>query len=98
MVGECGKIFFHEIEIERDDVSDDYGVFSEEIFYLRQNSFSCRSAFEVSDRKSGDESDDVFQLIGFFVRLDQGLICADDFSCRINLHDPYLDRLIFADV
>jgi len=96
LVGERGKIFFQEIEIEPDIVSDDDGIFSKKSLYLRQNSLSCRRGLQVGDGESGDESDDMLQFIRLFVRLDQRLIFANDFSGHINLYDPYLDGFILG--
>jgi len=79
-------------------VSDDDGIFSEKLFYLRQHFFPRRRGLQIAYRESGDESHDMFQFISFLIRLDERLIFADDLSGIINLYDPYLYGLVLGDV
>jgi len=98
MVGERREIFIQKIEIERDIVSDNYRIFSEEFLYFLFHGFSCRSCFQIIYRESGDESDDMFQFIRLLVWFDERLIFTDDLPLFINLYDPYLNGFILTDI
>gem|GEM_PF-5106360 len=75
-------------------MSYDHYIVAEKMRDLRDHFFTERSMFKIRNRESGDESDDMFEFVGFFGWLDQRLKLVDDFPMDIELHDSDLDRLI----
>ena len=79
-------------------MSDDDRIFVKKFLNLCQNFCSGRSSFQVSDRQSSDEANDMFEFVSFFIWFNQRLELLFHISVFVKGDDTDLNRFVFGDI